>query len=680
MSLRRLFAHTLVCLPLVASGCGDSGSSDDTSSSIPDPDDLLTEQSYGPRQLRLLTRREYEATVRDLFGFGASASPEPGPTCEVDADCSISTESCVGSSCAVDACEVVTFLLPAAQGTYGSVVIAGSFNGWGSNEAAGGWPMTYEPSLGAWVAKRAVADGTWSYKFVADGSTWMADPGNPASEPDGFGGQNSLVTRDCVNAPPPPSGGDAPGEEPVYSKDFPVETRPQHHPFDNAAASGLVTSIHVEQTMRAAERIAARVTTDLPALLECDAAGASDPCVRAFVERFGRRAFRRPLSAVEVDKYVGLVASQGELASGVGVALEVMLSSPYFLYRSEVGEAQPDGTAKLDAYEIATALSYTFWGTTPDDTLLDVAETGGLDTPEGIEAEARRLLADPRARAVVGEFAMQWLGVERVVSVDKNAALFPEFDDELRTAAAEETRRFVESIVFDGGRFDDLFLADTTSAGGRLAELYGASAEGFLPEDRHAGLLAHASVLASYAHSDQTSPVRRGLFVRERLLCNEFAVPPANAGAVPEIDPSSTTRERFEQHAADPTCNACHRFIDPVGFGFERFDPIGRLRSEDGGQPVDPSGMVEDLEGSSPSVDRAFASLPELGAILVESDKARSCFATQVHRFASGYHEEEVDRGTLAYLADELDRADGDVRELLVAVTKTKGFVWRKSR
>lgn len=665
---------------LLAAGCGDSEGASGASSTLPDPDDVVAAEGYGPRQLRLLTRREYEATVRDLFAFGSASAPEPGSPCSSDAGCDITSESCVAGSCAADACNVVTFLLPAPQGSYGSVVVAGSFNAWGANEAAGGWAMSYEPTLGAWVSKRAVADGTWSYKFVADGSTWMADPQNPNGEPDGFGGQNSLVTKSCANVPPPPSGGEAPADEPAYSKDFPVETRPEHHPFDNAAKTGLVTSTHVEQYMRAAERIAARATSDLSGLLECEPSSASDPCVRSFVERFGRRVFRRPLTLTEADKYLGLVAGQAELASGVAVALEVMLSSPYFLYRSEIGEAAPDGTARLSPYEIATALSYAFWGTTPDDTLLDVAQTGGLDTPEGIEAEARRLLADPRARRVIGDFAMQWLGVERVLTVDKNAQLFPDFDAELRRAAAEETRRYVERIVFDGGSFDELYLGDSTSAEGALAELYGAGEGGLLPEERRAGLLAHASVLASYAHSDQTSPVRRGLFVRERLLCNQFAVPPANAGSVPEIDPSSSTRERFEQHASDPTCNHCHRFIDPVGFGFERFDAVGRVREQDGKKPIDASGLVEDLEGTSPSVDRSFASLPELGAVLVSSDKAKSCFVTQVHRYASGYHEDASDLGTLARLGARFDEADGDVRELLVAVTQTQGFTTRMSR
>lgn len=681
MPLRTSLQRATAALSLLLSvGCGDSEGASGSSSSLPDPDDGPAAESYGPRQLRLLTRREYEATVRDLFAFGSASAAEPASPCSSDASCEIATESCVAGSCATDACNVVTFLLPAAPGSYGSVVVAGSFNAWGANEAAGGWAMSYEPTLGAWVSKRAVADGSWSYKFVADGSTWMADPQNPNGEPDGFGGQNSLVTRSCANAPPPPSGGDAPAGEPVYSKDFPVETRPEHHPFDNAAKAGLVTSTHVDQYMRAAERIAARATSDLSGLLECEPSSASDPCVRSFVERFGRRVFRRPLTLAEVDKYVALAVAQPDLASGVGVVLEVMLSSPYFLYRSEIGEAQADGTARLSPYEIATALSYAFWGTTPDEALLDVAQTGGLDTPAGIEAEARRLLADARARRVVGDFAMQWLGAERVLTVDKNAALFPDFDVELRRAAAEETRRYVERIVFDGGSFDELYLGDSTSAEGRLAELYGAGEGGLLPEERRAGLLAHASVLASYAHSDQTSPVRRGLFVRERLLCNEFAVPPANAGAVPEIDPSSSTRERFEQHSSDPSCNHCHRFIDPVGFGFERFDAIGRVREQDGGKPIDASGLVEDLEGSSPSVDRPFASLPELGAVLVSSGQAKRCFVTQLHRHASGYHEEPVDRGTLARLAARLDEADGDVRELLVAITQTQGFATRRSR
>jgi hypothetical protein len=177
---------------------------------------------------------------------------------------------------------------------------------------------------------------------------------------------------------------------------------------------------------------------------------------------------------------------------------------------------------------------------------------------------------------------------------------------------ADETRDFVSSVIFDGGAFEDLFVADRTAAAPRLRAFYGADDAGLLPEGRRAGLLAHGSVLATYAHSDQTSPVRRGLFVRTRLLCQTFGVPPANAGGIPEIDPDATTRERFEQHSSDPTCASCHRYIDPVGFGFERFDAMARYRTEEHGLPIDASGVVTSPEALGTDGLFEFESLPEL--------------------------------------------------------------------
>lgn len=168
----------------------------------------------------------------------------------------------------------------------------------------------------------------------------------------------------------------------------------------------------------------------------------------------------------------------------------------------------------------------------------------------------------------------------------------------------EETERFALHVIFDGsGRYDELLAADYTFANARLAALYGLdrpSGEAFervaYADGRRAGLLGHASVLASTAHSDQTSPIRRGLFVRRRLLCQEFPPPPADAGGVPDVDPTASTRERFAQHTEERACASCHRYIDPVGFGLETFGPIGAWREDDGGHPIERGGDMNDVD------------------------------------------------------------------------------------
>ncbi|MBL9023625.1 MAG: DUF1592 domain-containing protein [Myxococcales bacterium] len=670
--MRRRFAYAV--LSFLTFGCGDDDSRGDAPP-LPPVTDPAAAEGLGPRQLRLLTRREYNATVADLF----AGAPAPAtPTCTADAACDIHEESCVGGACQKDGCELVTFVLEGYPSS-ATVLVAGSFNGWGATEQAGGYGMTFEPSLGAWVTKRAIADGSYAYKFVIDGVTWLADPSNPSSEPDGFGGVNSLLAQACAGEPDP---ADAPDPQPKsadYAKDFPVESRPEGYPFDNAS-SALVTSTHVEQYLRAGERIAEERAADLLPRYGCAAQTAADPCVRDAVEAFGRRAFRRPLSKDEGDRLHALVAAQPELATGVRVFLQVALSSPAFLYRSEIGEDAGDGTVRLTPYETATALSYTLIGSTPSDALLDAAEAGALDTPEGIEAEARGLLEDPRAAEMMGLFAEQWLAIETIEQAAKKPELYPEFDAALAADMKSETRSLFVDVALGAAPFQDLFLAERTGASGRLAQLYGAGADGALPPARRAGLLAQASVLAAQSHSDQTSPVRRGVFVRTRLLCQELAPPPPNAGGVPEVDPNASTRERFSQHSSDPTCNGCHKNIDPIGFGFEGFDAIGRARETDAGKPVDVSGAVTSVEGFGTDTDRAFVGLPELGRILAESQSAKTCLVKQLYRRASGGLETPDDEGTVGSLAARFADSGHDVGELVVALTQVKAFSYRRAQ
>lgn len=584
-----------------------------------------------PRQLRLLTRREYDATVRDLFG----------------------------------SCDLHTFVFPASGHTYKSVHVAGSFNGWPATIAAGGWAMTYTPSKDAWITEHTIPDGDYQYKFVIDESQWITDPNNPATAPDGLGGQNSALTMQC-------------GADAAPSQDFPIESRPKGFAFDDDAAAGLVTSVHVDQYMRAAEAIAKRATANLSSVVSCDPKADAQGCAAELVRTLGKRVFRRPLADDEVATYAALITSQPDFSTGASVAIQVMLSSPYFLYRSEIGE-------ELTPYEVASALSYLIWGTMPDDGLFAAAESGELSTPDGLEKQARRLLADPRARELIGTFGVQWLGVEPILTTDKSADLYPDFTPAVRQALEDETRAFIEHVVFDSTHaYDELLSADYTFANADLAALYGLSGPSSatlemtkLPKER-SGFLGHGSVLASYAHSDQTSPVKRGVWVRDRLLCQTFPTPPPNAGGLPPVDPHATTRQRFAQHSASATCHACHGDIDPTGFGFEEFDPIGRYRTTENGAPIDSSGDMNDVERLASGTHAPFSSLPELASILRASKAAPACFATQVYRFASGRLETTDDVCALRSIDETFEAKGRDVRELLVAIVRSPSFTHRK--
>ncbi len=631
--------------------------------------------TFGPRKLRLLNRREYNATVNDLF----SLSGPSGASCSSDADCDIEQASCVGGTCVADPCGLHTFVFPTNQ-QYGSVHVAGEFNAWPGTIGAGGYAMTYLPSKGAYYTKRTLQNGTYQYKFVLDESNWLFDPANPVKVPDGFGGSNSVLTLGCD------AGGGAGSGAYDWAKDFPIESRPKGFGYDDNVDAGLVTSIHVEQYMKAAEALAQKGTENIGSIVPCDFNADAAGCAKSFVTSFGERAFRRPLTPTEITKYAGLVTSQATFVEGVRVALQVMLSSPYFLYRFEIGAAKGDGTFALTPYEMASALSYSLWGTMPDTALLEAAKSGKLGNAAGVADESRRLLADPRAREIMGTFAMQWLGVERVLTADKSTTQFPGYGIAQRQGLAEETKRFVSHVMFDStGKYPELLQGGYTFANDAIGSIYGlpgglgqTMTKVDQPAERKAGLLGHGSVMASYSHSDQSSPIRRGLFVRETLLCHEFGAPPANAGGVPDIDPNATTRERFAQHTADPACFSCHQYIDDVGFGFERFDAIGKYRETESGKPIDASGNMNDVNGLGSGTDALYASLPELASIVAESRSAKACYATQVHRFATGRTESVGDLCALRTIEKAFEASDWDMRELVVNVLASDGFRIRK--
>jgi mono/diheme cytochrome c family protein len=648
----------------------------------------------GARALRLLTRREYRNTVRDLLRIGSTGADPGLSACAGLGDCDVARASCVDARCVDDPCEVHTFLFDAAAlgRAPSSVHVAGSFNGWPGTVAAGGWPLNYDAGLGRWVLKRAVPDGDHSYKLVLDEREWLADPGNPERAPDGFGGENSVLRQHCAGASPGPGGSPA-GDDAALSaelaaltRDLPPETRPRGFGFEAHATAGVGTALHVEAWLDAAQSVAATVAAQPARHAPC--LGQAD-CPERFLADFGRRAFRRPLTGDESTRYAALWRAQSTDAEGLAATVSALLVSPGFLYRAELGEETSPGVFRLTPWETAGALSYAFWATMPDDALLAAAAAGELDTPAGIAAQAERLLADDRARDQVGAFALQWLGIEGLSTREKRADLFPGWSPALAESMLEETRRFVEAAVFDdGARFQALLNGTHTFVDARLAALYGVPGtfdDAFvradvsnLPGAPRAGLLGHASMLATTAHSDQTSPIRRGLFVRERLLCTIFGTPPADAGGVPDVDPEATTRERFRQHTAEERCAACHRYIDDLGFGFEQFDAIGAFRETEAGQPIDHRGNLNDVEGLGTGTDGPYETLPALGALLAESERAEACFATQMWRFHRGRLEAPADACDVAEVQRAFRESGGDIRALLVALTRTPAFTLRR--
>ncbi|MCB9600952.1 MAG: DUF1592 domain-containing protein [Sandaracinus sp.] len=374
-----------------------------------------------PRRLRLLTRREHAATVRDLFApLGGGTTPSADP-------CTDGTTFRFTPSRAVS-----------------SVSVAGSFNGWD----ASAWPMRDEG--GTWTLTRVVPEGSYEYKFVLDGSEWVPDPSATATTPDGFGGVNSVVVVRC--------GGAGPGVGvtiPDPTTGLPPETRPEAYPFDLQADDGIVTLVHATEYLSAAKRVADALGDSVAQLVP----GSDRP---GFVRTFGRRAFRRPLSDTEVDRYVELSNLESDENAARRLIVRGLLASPVFLYRSEVGVL--DGRQyRLDGYEMASALSYGLLGTTPPDALLDAAARGELDSDEGVRRTAESLLADPRARDTLRVFARQWLGLDAIGELSRETSLAT------RQKLREATERFVAGVVLDGGSFEDLLTARAIPADGEVA-------------------------------------------------------------------------------------------------------------------------------------------------------------------------------------------------------------------
>jgi Protein of unknown function (DUF1592)/Protein of unknown function (DUF1588)/Protein of unknown function (DUF1595)/Protein of unknown function (DUF1585)/Protein of unknown function (DUF1587) len=465
---------------------------------------------------------------------------------------------------------------------------------------------------------------------------------------------------------------------------------PRVRGYDNNAGASVVTSRHLDEYLNATDKLIDKAINEQRGqLLPCQSKDAS--CARMFATKFGLRAFRRPLSDEEVERYAAMFdpsLTDGKFETGLKLAISSMLISPHFLYRSEVGEER-DGNFELTPYEVASALSYLYWGTMPDQALFDAAAKDELRSKDQLEAQARRLLNDQKAKDQLGAFSLQWLGSDGVLAAFKDKAIYPAFNDSLRKAMVEEQQRFINDLALTrDGKFEELFRADYVYANGELARFYGLdgssndySKVAVTPESERGGLLGLGAVLTAHAHSNESSPVKRGKFVRDRLLCQDLPPPPANLDTTPPgLDPKLTTRARFAKHTASSACASCHQLIDGVGFGFEGFDGIGAQRALENGLPVDESGTLVGREGLSEKTSEPFTGIRELSELLADSASAQSCFALQYYRFARGYEETEQDACSLDKLRQRFEDSSLTVKELLVNLALLDSFTLRSGK
>ena len=356
-------------------------------------------------------------------------------------------------------------------------------------------------------------------------------------------------------------------------------------------------------------------------------------CVRTILATLARRAYRRPATGEEVETLLGFYKqgrADGSFEHGVEMALRAMLTSPAFLFRIEQTPTQQSGSARrvyqVDNLALASRLSFFLWSSIPDDALLDAAVKGRLDDQAELEKQVRRMLADPRAEALVNNFAAQWLYLRNLDSVKPDNRLFPDFDDNLRQAFRRETEMLFENVMKQDRSVLDLLRADYTFVNERLAKHYGIPnvyGSHFrrieLGKDHvRGGLLGQGSIMTVTSYPNRTSPVLRGKWILENLLGTPVPPPLPNVPPLPENRPGDkvlTVRERMVQHRANPVCASCHQLMDPVGLATENFDAIGRYRTQsEAGTPVDASGGLPDgstFEGAL-GLRQAVLNRPEL--------------------------------------------------------------------
>ena len=418
------------------------------------------------------------------------------------------------------------------------------------------------------------------------------------------------------------------------------------------------------------------------AFVGCEPRTVSDgACTRAFVTRFGRRALRRPLSDDEVARYAGLAdeaaTALNDFWEGIPFAIAGLLQSPSFLFRVELGEPDPADPTRLrySGYEMASRLSYLFWNTTPDDMLLDAAAAGELTDADGLAAQVTRLAGDERTRAALSNFHLDRLGLDELAGVAKDATLFPQMNAQLADAMRDDILRTIEYVTLEqAGDFRDLLTTRVSFVNGALAGVYDLPAPGSgtmraeLPASGvRLGLLGKAGLLAVNAHVKETSPTRRGKFVRERVLCQSIPAPPPNVVTVlPEPDPNAPTmRERLKTHRSEQVCAGCHSLMDPIGLAFENFDALGKYRADDDGHALDLTG---DVDGD------AFDGPEQLASMLHDDPEVTACMVRQLYRYATAHVEEAGEEIVIRDLASALPAGGHRIEALLQAIVASDGF------
>ncbi|MSU59216.1 MAG: DUF1592 domain-containing protein [Pedosphaera sp.] len=471
--------------------------------------------------------------------------------------------------------------------------------------------------------------------------------------------------------------------------DFPPDD--SGYGFDNIGDVLSLPPMLMEKYFAAADKILDRALPTGPAPLPpltapmqryfAGSAGRHEAQARTILGQFTFRAWRRPVEVAELDRLMGLfklARHQGEtFEASVKLAMKAALVSPHFLFRGEI-QSQPnqrDSVHPVNEFALATRISYFLWSSTPDDELLDLAKRGRLR--KNLPAQVKRMLADARARALVENFAGQWLETRRLSTLQPDKKLFPDYDAALSAAMQRETEMFCESIVRENRSVLDFLSADYSFVNARLARHYGlAGVEGdefrkvSLKGTPRRGVLTHASVLTLTSNPTRTSPVKRGKWVLENLLGTPPPPPPPD---VPALDDkgrklTGTLREQMVQHRENPACASCHARMDPIGFSLENFNAIGAWREKDGDGAVDASGTL--VSGES------FRGAAELSRLLAQNkrDNFLRCLSEKMLTFALGRGLEYYDRVATDRIVKQLKSGEARLGSLVLEVVNSAPF------
>jgi hypothetical protein len=423
----------------------------------------------------------------------------------------------------------------------------------------------------------------------------------------------------------------------------------------------------------------------------CTPASASDEetCAERILSNLARRAFRRPIDAADIQDLMGFYQSgrsSGSFEDGIGSALQRILVDPEFLFRIERDPPQAASGAayRVSDLELASRLSFFLWSSIPDDPLLDLAEHGKLNDPMTLEQQVQRMLADPRAEALVKNFAGQWLYLRNLEKTWPNPDVFPDFDGNLRDAFQKESELFFQSMFSEDKSVLALIDADYTFVNERLARhygmpgIYGSHFRRVAVEDENRkGFLGQGSMLMVTSFATRTAPTIRGKWLLENILGTPPPPPPAN---VPDLVLKTGTsgkelsmRQQMEAHRASPACASCHKVMDPLGFALENYDATGKWRDMDGGIKIDASGVTPDgFPLNGPADLREY--------LMSRPDQFVSTVAEKLLTYALGRGVEEYDRPVIRKMVRELEPGNYKWSALVVAIAKSTPFQMRKSK